>query len=125
MIDKEYREYLRQTKKQMLWMCRTYPYHKMKYEEILHSSPSPADGQPSAHYPHDIIGDMAVKLAAHGEVIHPIEDAILEVPEYYRKAVWEHCVFGAAGYPASADRKTFYKWQERFLLAIMRRRHLL
>lgn len=118
------KEYLRQLKKEMLWMCRTYQYHKMMYGKILDES-APQDGQPSSHYPKDIVGNQAIKLAAHGDVIYAVEHAINDIPEEYRSAVWAHCVLGRKGFPQYADRKTYYTWQSRFLLAAAKYRHLI
>ena len=125
MADSEYKVYLMRAKKQAFWMCKTYDYHKAEYERILHESSKPSDIPVSSSLPGDPAGRKAVELAPHGEIIHPIEYAIKTIPAEYRKAVWDHCVKGEKGYPSYADRKTYYSYQNKFLLEILRYKHLI
>lgn len=104
----------------MLYLVRDYERIKSERADILHSSPSP-DG-----IPHSGTGNptenKGIKLAALHSNCKAIEDALKEIPEEYRKGVWNNICYQSP-YPCDAGEATYKRWRCRFIYRVAEKMH--
>lgn len=105
---------------QTLWTIRDYERMKAEAEAILTESPPPPDGQPKGAGGGDEVYSKAARREEYVRKIHAIEEALREVPEEYRRGVWQNVTEWKA-YPRDADRTTYGRWKSRFIYETARR----
>ena len=59
----------------------------------------------------------AMKKAVLKEKINAIENAFREIPDVYRKGIWENIMIDKK-YPLDADRSTYSRWKQRFIYQV-------
>lgn len=92
---------------QVLYTIRDYDRLREERKDILLSVPDSAspEGDPTAN--------RALQLAKVNERLEAIDRAIREIPEEYRRGVWNN-IAHAAPYPCTADSSTWGRWRQRF-----------
>lgn len=104
----------------ILYLVRDYERIKREREEIINSTPD-HDGaaQSGIGNPTEAKG---IKLAALGDACKAIDDALKEVPEEYRKGVWNNICYKAP-YPIDASESTYKRWRIRFIYIVAKKMH--
>ena len=99
---------------QTLYLIRDYDRLKRTYDDILYSSPDPRDGMPSSGEINDGTAEKATTRAAIAQKCEAIEQAKLQIPEEYRKAVMDNIRYQVP-YPDYAAYSTWKRWRQRFI----------
>lgn len=104
----------------MLYLVRDYERIKSERSDILYSSPV-SDGQPhnSLSNPTEVMG---IRLATIGGNCKAIEEALQEIPEEYRKGVWNNICYQSP-YPSDAGEATYKRWRCRFIYMVAKKMH--
>lgn len=102
---------------QTLWCIRDYYRMKERMDEILMESPAPPDGMPSDHNLSNEPQNKAEKRDPLFIKTQIIESSLTEIPEEYRKGVWENIQHGS-GFPRTADRSTYGRWKSRYIYSV-------
>lgn len=97
-----------------VWLIRDYDRLKEMREEILYSSPPPPDGQPGCRGESDSTADKAIQIADVSRECEAIEQAMICIPEEYRKGVVNN-VMHRIRYPDTAHYRTWAKYRSRFI----------
>ncbi|MBQ3578737.1 MAG: hypothetical protein IJK59_03530 [Firmicutes bacterium] len=104
-----------EARQRALWLIRDYPHIKARLEELDgYGTGGASDGQPRAHDPKSPVEVLAIKRAALSAQLKPIEKAFDEIPEEYRKGLWE-AITARRRYPPYATVRTWKKWRQRLL----------
>lgn len=103
-----------------LYLVRDYERIKSERADILHGSPA-HDGQPHSGLssPTEAKG---IKLAMLGETCKAIEEALSEVPEEYRRGVWNNVCYQSP-YPVDAGEATYKRWRCKFIYKVAEKLH--
>lgn len=100
---------------QALYLIRDYDRLKGEYNRLLYTSAPPHDGQPTGKggigRPVEV---KAIMLSEIDSKMRIIENAINQIPKYYRSGVWNNVVHGVR-YPADADMRTYRTYKQRFI----------
>ncbi len=102
---------------QALWTIRDYNRLKEECEEILHESPSPADGQPKGTGIGDPVAAKAFRREKGLEILKAIDRAKGIIPEEYISGIWKNIQYGEA-MPLDASRATYGRWKSRFVFEV-------
>ena len=97
-----------------LYLIRDYDRLKRLRQEILYSSPPPPDGQPGCKGGSDSTADKAIQIADVSKECEAIEQAILCIPDEYRKGVVNNVMYQIR-YPDTAHYMTWAKYRSRFI----------
>lgn len=104
-----------EARQRALWLIRDYPHIKARLEDLDgYGTGGASDGQPRAHDPHSPVVDLAIKRAALSAQLKPVEKAFDEIPEEYRKGLWE-AITARRRYPDYATVRTWKRWRQRLL----------
>lgn len=110
---------------QSLYAVRDYDRLRNEYDIILHGSPpSVGDGQPRGTKPTDPVERKAEKLAGISEKLSAIERALDQLPQEYRRGVFNNVRYGTR-YPYTASDGTWSRWRRRFLYFVANNLHIL
>jgi hypothetical protein len=108
----------------VLYTIRDYDRVRGEYDALLHGSPPKlaerAPGGGSARPAED----KAVRLAAMSGEIHAVEQALMAVPEEYRRGLMDNICHGAP-YPDTAHYNTWRYWRYRFAWHVAKRLKLI
>lgn len=99
---------------QVKWFVRQYDQMKLEYNTIAwqgHDSSEPHAHTNKTSRP---VEAQAIRASYLGSSIRAIDKALEQLPEYYRKPVFEHVAHGAS-WPFLADRKTYLKYRRMFI----------
>lgn len=122
------KDYQRKTGKYILpgnlYMQTVYQirdYHRLKEEAdaILNESPPPPDGQPHGSSKKGEVERKAMRREKILQTVRVIDDAKEQIPEEYRKGVWENVMYRAA-FPDDAHRNTYGLHKSRFIYTVAR-----
>lgn len=105
----------------MLYLVRDYDRIKSEREDILHSTPE-HNGQPCSSGISSPTEAKGIKLLALGDNCKAIEEALNEIPEEYRKGVWNNICYQSP-YPNDAGEATYKRWRCRFIYTVAKKRH--
>lgn len=103
----------------MVWLVKDYDRLRSEWDSILHESPT-MDGQPRGSGTSDPTADKAVKREKLFVLMEAVDQALMMVPEEYRKGVIHHVKYGVR-FPDYAHLNTWKKWQGRFLYRVAER----
>lgn len=104
-----------EARQRALWLIRDYPNIKVRLEELDgYGTGGASDGQPRAHDPHSPVEGLAIKRAALSAQLRPVDLAFDEIPEEYRRGLWE-AITARRRYPDYAAVRTWKKWRQRLL----------
>ena len=102
----------------MIYLIRDYNRLKAEVESILHNSPPPPNGMPSGQNKIKLpTEEKAIKLALTEEEIEAIENALAEIPEFFRLPVMNNIMYGFR-YPIGADERTFRRYKQIFVFYV-------
>jgi len=103
----------------MIYLVKDYDRIKEAWQDILDERPTP-DGQPKGNQ----TGNPTYSIAAKREVLfrqmEAVEQAMLMIPEEYRRGVVNHVKYQIR-FPDYADKNTWFAWQAKFLYYIAAR----
>lgn len=85
-----------------------------EYKKIVEESPPPPDGQPRGSGTGKPTERDGIRRAELREAIDAVQAALKQVPEEYRKGVWEN-IFLERRYPDDADPRTYRTYKQRFI----------
>lgn len=108
---------------QALYAVRDYDRLCREYQDILFESAPPADGQPRGTRMGAPTEQKAERLAEVSEKLDAIERALEQLPEEYRKGVFDNIRKNTA-YPYTAGRATWARHRRRFLYHVAKNLHL-
>ena len=101
---------------QTIWLIRDYARMIEQMNDILLSSPAPADGQPRGSRSYRV-SETTIKVEKRETLrkkTTAIESALKIIPEEYRKPIWDN-IQERKPYPLYADRTTYCRWKSRFI----------
>ena len=98
---------------QCLYAIRDYARLKEERLDILHSSPI-HDGQPGGSEVADVTANKAIRLEQLSKMCEDVEQALIQVPEEYRKGVMDNILYGVS-YPLNAYPDTYRRWRYRLV----------
>ena len=104
-------------KRRVLAVIRDYPRMKDRYHEILHSGGSVRISHIGSQKSGKTTSDTerkAIMLTALGDGMQAVEQALILVPEEYRRGVFDGVVHGVRA-PSDAGRSTYWRWTQRFI----------
>ena len=102
-----------------IWQIRDYYRLKEARDDIIYQRGAD-DGMPHGSGTGDPTFQKAEKLARVQDVVKVIEDALEQIPQEYRKGVWDSVQFRSP-YPADANRTTYSRMKARFVYTVARR----
>ena len=106
---------------QTLYLIRDYERLKDEYNQLLYASSMPCDGQPKGS---GGVGrpaeNKAVILSGISTKTDAVENALKQIPECYRKGVWNNVLYGWR-YPIDADERTYRTYKQRFIYAVAKK----
>lgn len=108
---------------QTLWRIRDYYRLKECAEDLLEQR-GEQSGQPKSNTPSDIVGNTVMKRDKYLNDVYQIDCAIKEIPEEYRRGVWNSIHFGDA-YPQYAARATYGRYKAKFIYKVAERFNLI
>lgn len=100
-----------------LWLIRDYYRLKEEVKYIAESGPEPSDGMPKGNQISDPTANKAFKITKHLDIIKLIDAEKNNIPEEYRRGVWENIMYGTA-FPLDADRSTYGRIKSRFVYKV-------
>ena len=110
---------------QTLWQIRDYYRLRDIRDEILQGSGGPPDGMPGGSgRPGNPTQAKAIKLAETSRLVTIIDEEIAQVPEEYRKGVWNAVQFREP-FPVNASRQTYSMWKSFFVYCVAKRLKLI
>ena len=95
-------------------IIRGYDRLREEYENLVHTSPPPPDGQPRATYPGDPTCRIAGRMALMSIRLNAVDEAFSIVPVEYRQAIRDKIV-RRTPYPDYVGRNTFSRWKSRMI----------
>ena len=102
-----------------IWQIRDYYRLKEARDDIIYQRGAD-DGMPHGSGTADPTFRKAEKLARVQDVVKVIEDALEQIPQEYRKGVWDSVQFRSP-YPQDADRTTYSRMKARFVYTVARK----
>jgi len=102
-----------------IWQIRDYYRLKEARDDIIYQRGAD-DGMPHGSGTGDPTFRKAEKLARVQDVVKVIEDALEQIPQEYRKGVWDSVQFRSP-YPQDADRTTYSRMKARFVYTVARK----
>lgn len=102
-----------------IWQIRDYYRLKEARDDIIYQRGAD-DGMPHGSGTGDPTFQKAEKLARVQDVVKVIEDALEQIPQEYRKGVWDNVQFRSP-YPDDADRTTYSRMKARFVYTVARK----
>lgn len=102
-----------------IWQIRDYYRLKEARDDIIYQHGSD-DGMPHGSGTGDPTFQKAEKLAKVTDIVKVIEDALEQIPQEYRKGVWDSVQFRSP-YPMDADRRTYGRYKSLFVYAVARK----
>ncbi len=111
---------------QMVFQIRDYERLKEEYESIPTESKSTTDydGMPHGSASFDGMDKKIIRMERLLFVINIIEEERDNIPDEYRKGVWEH-IQKQKAFPKDADRSTYTRYQSRFIYNVALRQGLI
>ncbi len=105
-------------------MIRDYYRLKTEYDDRLGEGMSPDSEVPGnkTNKTGDPTAMKAIKLSSIAERIRAVDKAKLAIPYEYMDGVWNHVVYRQR-FPFDADRRTYTRWQQRFVFEVARNMH--
>lgn len=102
-----------------IWQIRDYYRLKEARDDIIYQRGAD-DGMPHGSGTGDPTFQKAEKLARVQDVVKVIEDALEQIPQEYRKGVWDNVQFRSP-YPDDADRHTYGRLKAIFVYTVAKR----
>lgn len=102
-----------------IWQIRDYYRLKEAQDSIIYQRGS-SDGTPRGSGVGDPTFYKAEKLARALDIVRVIEDALKEIPQEYRKGIWDSIQFRSP-YPIDADRSTYGRLKSRFVYTVAKK----
>ena len=102
-----------------IWQIRDYYRLKEARDDIIFHRPD-IDDMPHGSGTGDPTFYKAEKLARVADVVKAIEDALEQIPQEYRKGIWDSIQFRSP-YPMDADRSTYGRLKSRFVYTVAKR----
>lgn len=102
-----------------IWQIRDYYRLKEARDDIIFHSPN-LDDMPHGSGVGDPTFQKAEKLARVTDVVKAIEDALEQIPQEYRKGIWDSIQFRSP-YPLDADRSTYGRLKSRFVYTVAKK----
>lgn len=102
-----------------IWQIRDYYRLKEARDDIIYQRGAD-DGMPHGSGTGDPTFQKAEKLSRVTDVVKAIEDALKQIPQEYRKGVWDNVQFRSP-YPDDAARRTYGRMKARFVFLVARR----
>lgn len=78
-----------EARQRALWLIRDYPNIKRRLDALDGYGSGSQDGQPKAHAPKSPVESLAVRREALIDQLRPVDLAFEEIPEEYRRGLWE------------------------------------
>lgn len=103
-----------------IWQIRDYYRLKEARDDIIYQRGSFDDGMPHGSGTGDPTFRKAEKLARVTDVVKVIEDALEQIPQEYRKGVWDNVQFRSP-FPMDADRTTYGRLKSRFVFTVAKK----
>lgn len=98
-----------------LYLIRDYERLKAIREDIIYGSPPPADGQPrGSGSKADETASKAIRLEMISKECEAIEQAMICIPEEYRRGVVDNVMYQVR-YPDTAHYRTWVKYKGKFI----------
>jgi len=98
-------------------LVRDYERLKEQYHDILYESPPPPDGMPRGMRKTDQVERKALRRAVISTELQAVEQALVVVPDEYRRGIWENIAYEIR-YPDFTGVRTYQRWKQRFLYCI-------
>ena len=102
-----------------IWQIRDYYRLKEAQDNIIYQRGS-SDGTPRGSDIGDPTFYKAEKLAKTADIVDVIEDALKQIPQEYRKGIWDSIQFRSP-YPMDADRSTYGRLKSRFVYMVAKK----
>ena len=105
-------------------MIRDYYRLNAEYNDRIDEGMSPGSETPGGktNKTGDPTGMKAIKLSSIAERIRAVDKAKLAIPYEYMDGVWDHIIYRRR-FPGDADRRTYTRWQQRFVYEVARNMH--
>lgn len=104
-----------------LYIIRDYDRLKAETEQIIHESPLPSDGQPTAHnFNGSSTENKALRLAEIDAEIAAIETALSKLPVFYQLPIKNNILYDIR-YPAGASSRTFKRYKQMFVFLVAKK----
>ena len=98
---------------QTLYMVKDYNRLKKESNELRFLEEDPFE---------QMAEESELRLRRIDLQLQAVDQALLQIPEEYRRGVWDNIV-EAAPYPYIADSSTWSRWRQRFLYYIAKHAH--
>lgn len=102
--------------KQIIFIIRDYRRMQEEAAAIIVESVK-SDGQPQGNSKGSTVEAKAMKRERNLTHIKAIDDALLEIPQEYRKGVWENIVLNKK-YPDDASIRTYKEYKSRLIYSV-------
>ncbi len=102
---------------QTLWRIRDYYRLKSIADKIVYDSANVIDGMPRSKRITDVVCQKVIKREKYMNDIFIIDKELRNIPEEYRKGVWENILKNKA-YPKDADRSTYGRYKTKFIYCV-------
>ena len=88
-----------------------------EYEMIVQETKRRSDGMPRGSGKSSPTERDGIRMAELKDSIDAVERALADIPEEYRKGIWENIV-RAKRYPDDADRSTYARHKQKFIFSV-------
>ena len=105
---------------QVIYEVRGYARMKAEYDNLIDASPAPPDGMPRGTKISDPTADKAARLAELGYHIRAVEAGLSEIPEEYRKSVYNNIVYRIPYDTRYTSYRTYGYHKHRMIMRIAR-----
>lgn len=103
--------------KMVKYAVRDYDRIKAEHDSILHSSSYKEPGIPSGSRCGNPTEEKAIKISRLSDQLRVIDQALVQIPEEYRRGVFNEARYGG-GFPIDASRRTYETWKQRFMFYV-------
>lgn len=101
-----------------IWVIRDYYRLKDICDSLIEESPEPNFNKvQSTNKITNQTENIVMKRDKYITQVKVIENALLSIPEEYRKGIWNNIMYNAA-YPIYADRSTYGRWKSKFIYQV-------
>lgn len=107
-----------EARQRAIWLIRDYPNIKAAVEDHDgYGHGGRYDGAPRSTVPRSSVEDAAIKRAAISWQVEAVEWAFDQIPEEYRRGIWDNIVHRTP-YPPYAHLNTWKAWKQKAIFLV-------